>query len=167
MTTRDRGIIARLKSSIPTTRARAMRYAHQIFLSTIEQSITKEVMDGTINALTERSMAEGSDRLWWKAQTVRWETIWRMLNETRTELHRVEAVKRISDAAFTLHEQLTVVSITELCEVPTATIKEEALRWRSVAALISCLHSHYLLHQPHISPEGKNAPNSGIIDMKE
>lgn len=146
MTTRDRGIFTKLKSYLPVTR----RLVQNELVENAKRLVAQEVMRGTVHALSY------PDQPWWKAQSVKWETIWRMINEACSNLKDRPALGDVCTAAFTLHEQLAVKASVELCEIPADELRTESRRWRTLATHLTLLHEF-----------SKNAANSGIIDMRK
>jgi hypothetical protein len=145
MTTRDRGILKRLKSYLPVTRGLAQRE----FIEHAKKQVDQEVMHGTVHALSYPDP-------WWKAQAVKWETIWRMINEACSGLEGQPALEDVCSAAFALHEQLAVKAAVELCEVTADELKVESRRWRTLATHLTLLNEF-----------SKKTANSGITDMRK
>lgn len=132
-------------------------------------------MEGMTHALSQKDgLLHTMEKLWWKAQVAKWETIWRMLNEACADLsdfRNLSDLDKIGDAAFKLYEQL-IKSDTILCAVSSWSLRGEALRWRGVGALTFSLYRHCVLSKlyeslPRVEKERKNTPISGIKDMKE
>jgi hypothetical protein len=173
MFNKKRGFLTHLKDKFPVSRTEARRRAHNDLINAARVQVSKGIMLGLQHALSQKhEPLQEPERLWWKAQTVKWETIWRMLNEASvdlTDFRKISDLNRVSDAAFRLYEQMAIEAMTALLEVPSETLREEALRWRETGTLLASLHRHCLMDRLHESKvsTGKNAGVSGIKEVKE
>lgn len=161
------GFIGRLKEYLPVSRAEARRRAHADLIRAAKVQVTRGIMLGMTHAIAQRhEPLEMPEKVWWKAQAAKWETVWGMLNQASKDLSDFKSLSelfRVAEAAFSLYEQMTLSS-SALLEVPADSLRAEASRWREIGTLIASLHRHCLmdrLHAAHLT-EGKNAPNSGI-----
>jgi hypothetical protein len=172
MIRKKKGFLSKLRDRFPVSRAEARRRAHRDLIKAASVQLTKGVMLGMTHAIGQKhEPLEEPEKIWWKAQTAKWETIWRMLNEASvdlTDFSKLSDLHKIGEAAFKLYEQMTLDAFTCLCEVPPNTMREEAMRWRETATLVASLHRHCIMDKLNeIGPEGKNTPLSGITTMKE
>lgn len=169
----ERGFLNKLWDQLPISRVEARRQAHNDLIRSARIQATRGIMLSMVNSLTQRqSPLRDPEKAWWKAQTVRWEMIWAMVNEASlniTDFRQISKLCQISNTAFRLYEQMVVDSMTALHGVPRDTMYEEALRWRETGTLIASLYRHCLmerLNEVPPPPEGKNPEESGIITMK-
>lgn len=172
MIKKEHGFLSSLKDRLPVSRAEARRRAHKELIRVAKVQVAKGVMLGMTHALAQKhEPIEPTEKNWWQAQTAKWETVWRMLNEASTDLsdfRKISNLHQVADAAFQLYEQLTLNGAS-LMEVPSDEIRAEALRWRETATLIASLHRHCVMDKLrlHQTPGRKNAEESGIKDVKE
>jgi hypothetical protein len=166
---KDRGFLSKLKDRFPVSQAEARRRAHLELIQAARVQVTKGVMLGMTHALSQKNEPlEQPELLWWKAQTAKWETVWRMLNEATADLNdfrQLSDLHRVAEAAFKLYEQMSVEAVTALLEVPSEKLREEAGRWRETATLIASLHRHCLMDK--LEQASKNPAFSGITVVKE
>lgn len=169
MTTRDRGFFAKFKSSFPITRARALHTTHVNLIEAARAQTAQSIMHGTLHAMTEKASSEGRGSFWWKAQTAKWETIWRMFNEVTTNFdpQKLDDLRQVSDAAFALYEQLAIRATVDLQEVTSDVLRSESLLWRDVAVCLSNLHWQCSIHHVGSPMSRKTSGNSEIIDMED
>lgn len=164
--------LSKITEYLPTSKRSARRSAHTDLITASRLQIKRSMMCGTLSATNLRdSCAKPIEKSWWRAQTVKWETIWRMFNEASLDLSDfrcLSQIRGVGDASFALYEKLTVDAMVSLCPVSPDTLKTEALRWRELGTLIASLHKHCLMHQLDIhNSTRKNSGKSGIKDMKE
>lgn len=166
----DWGLWTRIVSRLPISRVEARKRVHLELIGAARQQVTQSVMLGMLHAIKQKDAPiEYPAKIWWKAQTTKWEVIWRMLNEATVDLYdfqKISDLKHVGESAFKLYEQLSVVAVTTFCEVPANNLHVEARRWRDVAALILSLHRHCIMNKLDESQRGKTATVSGITDMK-
>lgn len=174
MIRKERGFLSKLRDRFPVSRAEARRRAHTDLIKAARVQLTKGVMLAMTHALAQKhEPLEDPEKLWWKAETVKWETIWRMINEATVDLgdfQKLSDLHKIAEAAFRLYEQMAVTAVTSLCEVPSEVLHEEAIRWRETGTLIASLHRHCLmdkLNDAQFPTSCKNPPESGIKEVKE
>lgn len=172
MIRKKKGFLSKLRDSFPVSRAEARRRAHRDLIKAAGVQLTKGVMLGMTHAIGQKhEPIEEPEKIWWKAQTAKWETIWRMINEASVDLadfQKLSDLHKVGEAAFKLYEQMTVEALTMLSEVPTNTLREEALRWRETATLIASLHRHCIMGKLNDLPQGgKNASLPGITVLEE
>lgn len=153
MITRAKELLERVKGSLLINKALALQLAHAEIIERSRRQLTSSAMKGMVNANAQknRDLTE-PERLWWKSQTAKWETIWAMINEACLNLDKVSQLpnlRRVSDAAFTLYEQMCVDAVVVLHEVPSSDLKKEALRWREVGVLTVSLYRHCLMGKIH------------------
>lgn len=169
MTNSNRSILQRISDRIPISRPRALCLVHLTLVQSTRTQVLTKLVQCALHALEQRTKHEdGPQYLWWKAQTVKWETIWLMVNEVCSDLsdpNCSERLHRVSDAAFELYEQLTI-GVATMHQVSLATIRTESLRWRELGALLLLLRMQYL-NLPVPVRTSKTTGNSGITDMKE
>lgn len=173
MLNKRKGFLGQLADKFPISRTEARRRAHAELIEAARVQVTRGIMLGLQHAMAQKQAPiEEPEKAWWKAETVKWETIWRMLNEAArdlTDFRRLSDLFKVSDSAFRLYEQMTVDARTALLEVPSDALHEEALRWRETATLIASLHRHCImdrLHETQVS-DRKTQADSGITMMKE
>jgi hypothetical protein len=174
MIRKQKGFLSRLKDRFPVSRAEARRRAHTDLIKAARVQLTKGIMLGMTHALAQKhEPIEEPEKLWWKAQTVKWETIWRMINEASVDLNdfqKISELHKVAEAAFRLYEQMAVTAVTSLCEVSSESLHEEAVRWRETGTLIASLHRHCImdkLNEVQFLPSCKNPEESGIKEVKE
>jgi len=174
MIRKKKGFLSKLRDRFPVSRAEARRRAHTDLIKAARIQLTKGVMLGMTHALAQRhEPIEEPEKHWWRAETVKWETIWRMINEATVDLddfQRLSDLHKVAEAAFNLYEQMAVNAVTSLCEVPTEVLHEEAVRWRETGTLIASLHRHCVmdkLNDARFLPSSKNPAETGITDLKE
>lgn len=174
MIRKQKGFLSKLRDRFPVNRAEARRRAHNDLIKAARVQLTKGVMLGMTHALAQKhEPLEEPAKLWWRAQTAKWETIWRMVNEACVDLddfQRISELHRVAEAAFRLYEQMAVDSAISFCEVPSEALREEAIRWRETGTLIASLHRHCIMDKLNeVQPVeiGKIEPESGIKEVKE
>lgn len=158
MITKARELFERIKGTLLINKTLALQLAHTEIIERSRQNLVRSAMKGMLNANAQknRDLTE-PERLWWKSQTAKWETIWGMINEACACLNKVSQLpnlRRISDAAFTLYEQMSVDSVVMLREVPSSDLKKEALHWREIGVLTISLYRHCLMGKIHEANEG-------------
>lgn len=169
--TKNKGFFSKLKDSFPVSRVESRRRAHREMIKAARVQVTKGVMLGLTHANAQKhEPLEKPAQAWWKAETAKWETVWGMLNDASSDLtdfRKISELGAVGDAAFKLYEQLLIDSMTSLSEVPSELLREEAMRWRETATLISSLHRHCIMDRlDEASQGGKNPVVSGI-NIKE
>ncbi len=173
MIRKEKGFLSKLRDKFPVSRSEARRRAHRELIRAARVQVTKGVMLGMTHALAQKQEPlEQPELIWWKAQTVKWETIWAMVNEASKDLEDFRQISKlhlVADAAFQLYEQIMVNAAVALNEVPAQTLREEAARWRETGTLLASLHRHCILDKlnEHQRLHRKNPSDSGITVVKE
>lgn len=172
MLSKKKGFLEHLVDKFPVSRSEARRRAHTDLIKAARIQVTKDIMLGLQHALSQKhEPIQEPEKIWWKAETARWETIWRMLNEASrdlTDFRRLSDLHKVSDAAFQLYEQMAVDAVVSLHEVPSEVLRDEALRWRQTGTLLASLHRHCLMDRLHAQCSGsKNTADSGITVLKD
>lgn len=171
MTKDGKGLLSKLMDKISTSPSEAKKRAHEELVRAAYTQAAKTIMLGMTNTLSERrNSREQREAAWWKAQTAKWETLWRMFTEafkTPRDIGQLTDLRRVSEAAFALYEQMSIEAVISMTDVSGTTLRNEARRWREVGTLIASLHRHCLMNALTTTQTVKITPLSGITVTKE